>query len=78
MDQPLKITRFKRLTRSTYVLAIVFSNHMPKPNRCKHCTQLRVFGDASKCPVEDDQHYLCRKHIKEWLEEVVNDCPEIH
>ena len=64
-----KTTRFKRLTRNAYTMAIVFANNMDKPKRCKHCTQRKVFGDASKCPIEDDDREFCRKYIREWLEE---------
>ena len=64
-------TNFMRITRSPYVLSIIISRNMLKPNRCKFCSNLQVFGEPGLCPCGDDDHGQCQLNIRKWLEKEV-------
>lgn len=61
MSEP--ITNFKRITRSSHALAMLFAGKMDIPIRCHFCEKTTCHADSHR-----ENYSYCQQHIKEWLE----------
>ena len=61
-------TNMQRITRSAYTLSVIISRNMLKPNRCKYCVNLKIFGEPGLCPCGDESYGDCQRSIRQWLE----------